>query len=379
MKRLKLIRLTTVDETFYGQLKEQPAYMCSEFEVICVANDSGKLNLIAEREGVRVVAISMYREINLKADIKSLWQLIRLFRKESPYIVHANTPKASLLGMLAAWFTRVPHRIYTVTGLRFETSHGLYRFLLKSMERITCLIATKVIPEGEGVRNTLYKEYITRKPLQKILNGNINGIDVEYFNRTEDVLYRASKLRECNQNEIVFIFIGRIVRDKGISELITAFDQLSSEYRNVKLLLVGRFEDKLDPVEPNIKRIIKEHTKICYMGFQNDVRPYLAASDVLILPSYREGFPNVVLQAGAMGLPCIVTDISGCNEIILNNRNGLIIPKQDVKALYLAMKYLVDHPLLISNMSVNSRDLIVSRYLRSDVLQATLEMYKSLK
>lgn len=376
--RKKIIRLTTVSGSLIT-LKGQLGFLNKYYEVIAVSSGKKNLDIVSKMENIRTIDINLERRISLKQDIISLISLVKLFYSEKPHIVHANTPKASLLGMVAAWITRVPHRIYTVTGLRFETTHGLFRFLLKSMERITCLAATKVIPEGDGVRNTLYKEHITRKPLQKIHNGNINGIDVDYFDRTEDVLSRASKLRKSNLNEIVFIFIGRIVRDKGINELISAFDQLSSEHNNVRLLLVGRFENELDPIEPKTKRIIEENTKICYMGFQSDVRPYLAASDILILPSYREGFPNVVLQAGAMGLPCIVSDISGCNEIIQVNYNGIIVPKQDVEALYTAMLHLVMHPDLIHSMSTVSRDLVVSRYLRSDIWKATLEMYKLLQ
>ena len=144
------------------------------------------------------------------------------------------------------------------------------------------------------------------------------------------------------------------------------------------MLLVGTFEDKLDPVLPETKRLIETSENIVFVGYQNDVRPYLAASDVLILPSYREGFPNVVLQAGAMGLPCIVTDINGSNEIIIPNRNGIIIPKQNTEALYLAMKHYRQHPELVKEMAQEARPLIISRFLQQDVWNAILNMYKAL-
>lgn len=169
-----------------------------------------------------------------------------------------------------------------------------------------------------------------------------------------------------------------MVRDKGINELIGAFHKLSSEDPLIRLLLVGTFEDKLDPVLPETKRLIETSENIVFVGYQNDVRPYLAASDVLILPSYREGFPNVVLQAGAMGLPCIVTDINGSNEIIIPNRNGIIIPKQNTEALYLAMKHYRQHPELVKEMAQEARPLIISRFLQQDVWNAILNMYKAL-
>lgn len=376
MKRDKLIRLTTIDGSLGGLLKGQLAFLNHYFEVVGVADDSGKLAAIGEREGIRTAGIPMRREISPVADIKSLWALIRLFRRERPFIVHANTPKASLLSMIAAWITRVPNRIYTVTGLRFETAHGAFRFVLKTMERITCFCATKVIPEGDGVRDTLRREHITRKPLHKILNGNITGVDVDYFDRTDDVMRQASALRGAGFH---FVFVGRIVKDKGVDELVTAFDLLSRECGDVKLMLVGRFEDNLDPVSAETKYLIDRNDRILCMGYQSDVRPYLAASDALVLPSYREGFPNVVLQAGAMGLPSIVTDINGCNEIIIEGCNGVIISKQDMPALLDAMRCFVNQPERTRKMSAESRPQIVSRFRQQDVWNALLEMYKSLE
>ena len=372
----KLFRLNTIDWSL-NMLRGQLEFLNREFEVVAVADDSGVLQEVAEREGVRTIAVPMRREISLVADCRSLVALYKLFRRERPYIVHANTPKASLLSMVAAWATRVPHRIYLVTGLRFETTHGLLRFILKTMERITCLCATKVIPEGDGVKDTLRRENITRKPLQKIHNGNINGIDLEHYDRTEQVTARAAEIRNGSE-DFTFIFIGRMVRDKGINELVAAFDRLNREFPATKLLLVGKFEDELDPVLPKTKQMIEKNPKIEFAGYQNDVRPYFAAADVAVLPSYREGFPNVVIQAGAMGLAQIVTDINGCNEIVIEGRNGLIIPKQDEQALYEAMRKLATDRDLTSQMAASARELIASRYRQQDVWDATLKMYKSL-
>ena len=373
----KLIRMTTIDGSLDGLLKGQLRFLAKHFEVIGVANDSGRLEKVAQREGIRTIGVPMHREISLWADCKSLWNLIKLFRKECPHIVHVNTPKASLLGMVAAWVCRVPHRIYYVTGLRFETTHGILRFILKTMERITCLCANKVIPEGDGVKATLLRENITRKPMQKILNGNINGIDLQHFDRTEEVMQAAKNIRQGSK-DFTFIFIGRMVRDKGINELVSAFDRLTEQYSDVKLLLVGKFEDELDPVLPQTKERIENNPKIEFVGYQSDVRPFLAASDVAVLPSYREGFPNVVIQAGAMGLAQIVTDINGCNEVVINGRNGLIIPKQDEQALYNAMLQLVGDRALTSQMTTEARELIASRYDQQDLWQAVLEMYQQL-
>lgn len=372
----KLYRVTTISGSLNVLLKGQLKFLNNYYEVVGVASDTGNLKDVEAQQGIRTVDIRMAREISIKQDLKSLWALYKLFRNDKPDIVHANTPKASLLSMVAAWVARVPNRIYLVTGLRFETTKGVLRFILKTMERITCLCATKVIPEGDGVKNTLIRERITRKPLKKIYNGNINGIDLSHFDRTEDVVAKAKEIRKTEV--FTYIFIGRMVRDKGINELIVAFDKLSQKHSDIRLLLVGRFEDELDPVLPETKLIIENNKNIDFVGYQNDVRPFFVASDVLILPSYREGFPNVVIQAGAMGLPSIVTDINGCNEIIINDKNGLIIPKQDTEALYLAMEKMYNDRNYTIEMASVARDLIATRYDQKDIWQATLEMYNSL-
>lgn len=372
----KLYRITTISGSLSSLLKGQLKFLNNYFEVVGVASDTGNLAEVERQEGIRTINIKMAREISLWQDIKSLWALYKLFRKDRPDIVHANTPKASLLSMVAAWVTRVPNRIYLVTGLRFETTTGVMRFILKTMERITCLCATKVIPEGDGVKSTLIREKITRKPLQKIHNGNINGIDMSYFNRTEEVMEKASGIRK--HGAFTFVFIGRMVKDKGINELIESFNKITKVREDVRLLLLGKFEDELDPVLPTTKEIINNNKLIDFVGYQTDVRPYLVASDVLILPSYREGFPNVILQAGAMGIPCIVTDINGCNEAIINGENGIIIPKQDSNALYEAMNHLMNNKDLYNKMAQNARPLISSRYDQKDLWNALLEMYNSL-
>lgn len=378
MTNPKLIRVTTIDESLESLFKGQLRFLNQYFEVVGVSDDSGRLHKVAEREGIRTVAVTMHREINLCQDVKSLWQLIKLFRQEKPYIVHANTPKASLLSMVAAFVVRVPNRIYTVTGLRFETTTGLFRCILKTMERITCLCATKVIPEGDGVRDTLYREHITRKPLQKILNGNINGIDIAHFEPNEELQQKAAVIRK-KDSKFTFIFIGRIVKDKGISELIAAFKHVKSLYPTVNLLLVGRFEDELDPVDRETKEFIETASHVQFVGYQSDVRPYLLAADALVFPSYREGFPNVVMQAGAMGLPSIVTDINGCNEIIIDGKNGTIIPSKDEKALLDAMKsYVENKDTLVRSMAAKSRAMITSRYDQKDVWTAILKEYQTL-
>lgn len=375
----KLIRLSTVSYSLNILLKGQLAFLNQYYDIVAIASGKETLFEVEKREGIRTIEVKMDRKINLLKDVSSLFTLIQVFRKEKPFIVHANTPKGSLLAMIASWVTRVPHRIYTVTGLRFETATGNFKRLLIAMERLTCFCATKVIPEGEGVKKTLQKYRITTKPLHKILNGNINGVDIDFYDKTDEIITQATLLKNKYKG-FIYVFVGRIVGDKGIKELIKAFVQLYKKQSDIYLLLVGPFEKDLDPLSHEIERTIHDHPGIIFLDYQNDIRPYLAASDALVFPSYREGFPNVVLQAGAMGLPSIVTDINGCNEIISDGVNGVIIPPKDENALFEAMEYFViNRNTVVKEMAEKARPMIVERFEQQKVWDALLAEYKSLE
>lgn len=372
----KLIRISTIPVSLETLLKGQLKMLSEHYEVVAVSSPGEKMKVLEEREGVRTVSISMERRISLVKDFISLIRLIILFAKEQPDIVHSITPKAGLLSMLAAWITRIPVRMHTFTGLVFPTATGKMQKLLIAMDRLTCFCATHINPEGEGVKRDLINYNITSKPLHVIANGNVNGIDLEYFDRTPEVMEKAYSYKK--EGTFTFCFVGRMVKDKGINELVHSFLRLYQDDARVRLLLVGPFEKELDPVLPEVEEQILHHPGICFMGFQSDVRPFLAASDALVFPSYREGFPNVVIQAGAMGIPAIVTDINGCNEIVLPDRNGMIIPTKNEQALYEAMKYFAFHSVEVEKMATNARPLIVSRYEQRMVWNALLAEYKSI-
>lgn len=373
---LKLIRTSTIPASLENLLKGQLKMLSKYYNVLAVSSPEDDMETIEEREGVRTIAIPMERRISLIKDFISLIRLIVLFAKERPDMVHSITPKAGLLSMLAAWITRVPVRMHTFTGLVFPTATGKMQKLLIAMDRLTCFCATHINPEGEGVKRDLVNYNITSKPLHIIANGNVNGIDLEYFDKTPEVVEKACSYKK--EGTFTFCFVGRMVRDKGINELVHSFLRLYQKDERVRLLLVGPFEKELDPVLPEVEEHILHHPGICYMGYQNDVRPFLVASDALVFPSYREGFPNVVIQAGAMGLPAIVTDINGCNEIVLPDLNGVIIPSKDEQALYESMKYFASHPVEVERMAANARPLIASRYEQRIVWNALLDEYKSI-
>lgn len=377
----KVIRTATIALSLDYLLKGQLAYLDRYAEVIAVSGQDQHLDTVREREGVKVVPLKMERAISPFKDFAALIKLYRLFRKEKPQIVHSITPKAGLLSMLAAKAAGVPVRIHTFTGLIFPSKTGMLQKILIGMDKLLCAAATRIIPEGLGVKQDLERFRITRKPLHILANGNVNGIDITYFDRDsidQDTRGRLKNSLQIAEQDFVFVFVGRLVRDKGINELVAAFGAIAAQYPHARLLLVGNYEEALDPLLPETMAAIDNNKQIIPVGFQKDVRAYLAISDALVFPSYREGFPNVVLQAGAMGLPAIVTDINGCNEIIKDGTNGIIIPKQEEVALKKAMQTFLEKPEYLQQLKQNARPMIAERYRQEQVWAAIEALYREL-
>ncbi|MDT0648469.1 glycosyltransferase family 4 protein [Zunongwangia sp. F260] len=386
----KLIRITTIPLSLNLLLRGQLSFLSQYYAVSAISGKGKDLEEVGIREGVRTIEIKMERGISILQDLKSFWQLYKCFRKEKPQIIHSITPKAGLLSMAAGYFARVPIRMHTFTGLIFPSKTGLLKRLLIFMDRCLCFFATNVYPEGEGVKRDLIQYEITKKPLKILANGNVNGVDISYF--SPYAIPKEEKSALCHNlgikaKDFVFVFVGRLVGDKGINELIAAFVKLDSLIEKnktnkkdvVKLLLVGPFESQLDPLKPETLKEIQNNANILSVGFQPDVRPYFSISNVLLFPSYREGFPNVVLQAGAMGLPSIVTDINGSNEIIEEGTNGIIIPVRHTEALYKAMNEIFFNKNFRYTLGENSRQVIKDRYERTKIWEALLAEYKHLE
>jgi glycosyltransferase involved in cell wall biosynthesis len=378
----KLIRITTVPESLQILLQGQLHFMSQYYDVIAISSDGPCFDDMLKEQGVRGVKISMTRKITPLADLKALFALIKLFRKEKPFIVHSHTPKAGILAMLASWITKVPHRIHTVAGMPLLVAHGWKRKVLICVERLTYACATNVYPNSSAMKDLIVKMNLAKSDKLKVIgNGSSNGIDTSYFN-PNSIPKTKSEIRKdlsLNDNDFVFVFIGRIVGDKGINELVRAFKKLIDECNNCKLLLVGSMEKDLDPINKRTEAYINESNNIIYFGSQKDVRPYLIAADAFVFPSYREGFPNVIMQAGAMGIPSIVTDINGCNEIVIPDINGVIIPTHDVLALYESMKRFLLNPECVESMGKNCRELITSRYERGSLWESLLKEYRCLE
>ena len=367
-------------------LKGQLRFMASNgFDVKGVSSEGEELREVHENEGIAVEAITMSRKITPFQDLKSLWEMWNFLRKEKPQIVHTHTPKAGIIGMLAARLAGVPHRLHTVAGLPLMEATGTKRKILNFVEKLTYSSATRVYPNSKGLYDFILQNNFTQSNKLKIIaNGSSNGIDTAFFSPDQVTEIERVTLREklsIQPDDFVFVFVGRIVSDKGINELIKAFSELQTvenKLTGIKLLLVGGLENDLDPLNPETLAEINQNKDIISVGFQQDVRSFFAIADALVFPSYREGFPNVVMQAGAMGLPSIVSDINGCNEIIIEGENGLIIPSKNVEKLKEKMLTLAKDKNLYTKLKGNSRRMIENRYEQSVVWNALLEEYEGL-
>ena len=375
----KLIRITTVPLSLKHLIKGQMSFMRENgYDVIMISADGNELNDVITNEKCRHVIIPLTRKITPLKDLIATLRLYFLIIRERPDIVHTHTPKAGIVGMLASFLARVPIRLHTVAGLPLLEAEGFKRALLNFVEKLTYKFSTMVYPNSHGLKDIILKNNFTAEnKLNVIGNGSSNGIDTSYFD-PELYSYNEKRLLKeklgIKKSDFVFIFVGRLVADKGIKELVEAFGGLDLE--GMKLLLVGPFEDDLDPLDDKTKLLISSNERIISVGYHNDVRPFFSISNSLVFPSYREGFPNVVMQAGAMGLPSIVSDINGCNEIIKNDRNGLIVPTKDVDSLREAMSKIFQHKDLYSRLSLKSRLTIVSNYEQKEYWKTLLNEYK---
>lgn len=372
-KHNKIIRAVTAPQSLCFCREVMIKMRMMGYEMVAVTSPGAELDKLRDEDGFHCVAVPMERHISIVNDLKSLWNMIWVLRKERPYMVHSMTPKAGLICMFAAWITRVPRRVHTFTGLMWPTATGLKRRILMSTDRLTCACATHVIPEGQGVLNDLKKGGITKKPMKILGYGNVMGVDMERFNPARFVVQKEDGV-------FTFLFVGRIVGDKGINELVEAFTRLYNKYKNVRLVLVGTYEHELDPVSDTTRKEIDTNDAInaCGTKYGDDLLQMYVDADCFVMPSYREGFPNTVLEAGAMNLPSIVTDINGSREIIANEKNGLIVPSKNTTVLYEAMERILTDDVLRMHMARMARPMINSRFEKEFVQSCQIKFYKEI-
>ncbi len=342
--------------------------------------DGPEIDDVVRNEGCPHEVVPLTRQITPLADLKALWILYRKLRKHRPNIVHSHTPKAGLIGMMAAWLARVPVRLHTVAGLPLETAVGAKRQLLLFIERLTYAFATEVWPNSKSLYAFIEEHSLAKKSkLHVIGKGSSNGIDISEFDPDglqPDILQEVKDRIDYDSELTYLLFVGRVVRDKGIEELVQAFVDLAGDRPELRLVLVGPFEAALDPLSENAIQIIESRDDIITTGFSPHVKYYMSLADVFVFPSHREGFPNVPMQAGLMSLPVVASRITGNVDIIVDQQDGRLVTKGSTSELGAAIAEALserDRTRLFAN---NLQRKIKEQFSRSYVQAAVLKRYK---
>jgi glycosyltransferase involved in cell wall biosynthesis len=373
----KLIRITTAPLSLKYLLFNQMRYMKENgFDVIMVSSDGKEWPDLIKNEGCDHRIVHMTRRITLFTDLKSLWRLYRLFRKEKPDIIHSHTPKAGLLAMLAAKMAGIKIRIHTIAGLRFMTASGTTRRILISMEKLTARAARYVWPNSYSLLNYIREHKLVKEGKLAIIgHGSSNGIDLNRFSASA---LKAKKINEIKQllnyDEDCFYILnmGRIVKDKGIDEVLKSFAIVHTAESKLRLIVLGAFEDDLDPVSDETKEILKTHPAITHIDWSDDVEYFMHLSHLLIHASYREGFPNTLLQAGAMNCPIICSAIEGSIDIVTNNETGVLFQPGNADDLLEKLKYALTHPEEMNTYARNLR-MKIEKYFSQHYLHACMK------
>lgn len=379
----KLLRITTVPMALHVLLKSQMKYMKDHgFKVTMVSADGRERDEVLADEGCPHIIIHMTRQITPISDMVSLIRLIRLFRKFKPDIIHSHTPKAGFLAMIAGKMTGVKIRVHTIAGLRFMTAGGMTRTLLTQMEKMTGRCATHAWPNSFSLFEYIKEnKLVSPKKLEVIGKGSSNGINLDRYSPASIQPHKLEAIKKqigYDENLIYLLSVGRIVKDKGIDELVQAFDAAYQKNERLRLLLVGEYEDALDPVSDFARNMIKTHPGVIMAGWSSEVEYYMVLAYALLHPSYREGFPNVVLQAGAMGCPVIVSRIPGNIDIVDHHETGLIFDVKNVASLSAVLDFAIDNPSRLKSYALNLRQKIEKYFDQKVVQAAILERYRQL-
>jgi glycosyltransferase involved in cell wall biosynthesis len=375
----KLIRVTTVPISLKLLLSGQMKYMKDAgWEVSMVSADGKEINEIERREGCAHHIIPLTRKITPFQDLVCLYKLYSLFKKEKPDIVHSHTPKAGLLSMWAAKLAGVKVRIHTVAGLPYVVAEKQKKSLLIKMEKSTYASATEVWANAESLKEFIIKEGLVEPDKLKVIgHGSSNGVDLKKFNRhslKENHLVAATMRIMPSDNDFVILAVGRLVKDKGIEELVNAFvgSKLSDR---AKLVLLGSFEQDLNPLDQEVVRKIQDHPRIVQIEWTDHVAHYMALADVLVHASHREGFPNVLLEAAAMQVPIICSDIIGNMDIVTNKKTGLVFPVRKTDVLKDAIEFAYVKRDYMQTLADNLYEEVTAKYDRENMHHLILEEY----
>ncbi len=351
------------------------------WEVDCIAGPGEVEHGRVRAMGVRSFPIPIERQPSPLKDIMSLIRIWWVLLKNRYDILHISTPKAALLGAIAGRLSFHRHLYYLVRGRAYEDMVGLKRRLMNLCEWLTCRLSSVVVPVSRELGQFLVSDRAcSNKKLRYIGIGSSAGVDLERFTRTPELVKTGSELRhdlEIQPDDIVIMFVGRLRRDKGVNELLYVYNRLADKYDHIHLVLVGSFE-KQDALQVESQRILKECDRIHHVEWCENPAPYYALSNIVVLPSYREGFPNVPLEAAAMSLPVITNDVIGCRESIIHEQTGILVPKEDRSALENALERLINDEKLRIEMGKTGRRRIEESFRQDILFQGTLGIFDSM-
>lgn len=382
MSAVRVIEVTTIPMTMKVFLAGQIGFLRGHgFEVIGVSSPGPETSAVGEHTGIKIIELPMVRGLSPVSDAFAILRLARILRRLRPDILHTHTPKASLVGTAAAFLARVPVRLYTIHGLIMESSRGKSRRLMAAVERLICRLATRVYAVSDSVRTIIVNEGICPADKISVLgHGTIDGIDADRFNpaAVDDVKVEELRARAGLPADAEVIgFIGRMVREKGVAELLEAFGELKKDRSRLHLLLVGPFESE-DPLPPEAVAAIESGERIHHLEWVDDPRPAYRLMNVLALPTYREGFPYVPMEAAAMGLPVVASRVTGCVDAVVDEVTGVLVPARDAGALAGALRGVLDDPERARRLGRAGRERVLRDFAPGVIHRALLAEYREL-
>lgn len=368
MKKICIVVSTPM--TVKAFLLKHIEILSNEYEITIVSNS----NLDLSQE-YKIKCLSKYipinRKINFLEDIKSVILLYKFLKKENFNLVLSVSPKAGLISSISSFLARIENRIHFFTGQVWATKRGIFRFILKSVDKLIATLNTNNLIDSPSQKEFLIREKVIQDEKSTVLlSGSISGVDVNKFSFSEEIRLELKDKYKIKNDDIVFMFIGRLNTDKGIFDLVLAFDKLLKEYENVKLFLIG-------PDEENIENQICEFLKfknVIRIDYVSNPQEILNVADVLVLPSYREGFGTIVIEAASMGIPCIASDIYGLNDAIVNNKTGLLHKVKDIDDMIEKYEYLIENKNKIKEYGVNAKVRVYNNF-KDEQLSNELKKY----
>lgn len=371
---MRLCYITTTDLIVRFFLTEH-IRSAAEMHVVTLVVNTGEPDLLV-RAGIsaRVVPLAIERDIAPWSDLKCLLRLYRLFHRERFDLVHSVAPKAGLLGMLAAWLARVPVRLHTFQGEVWVTRRGLVRWLLRAIDWLIANLATDLLVVSASEQRFLVEEGIISAGKSQVLGqGSISGVDISRF--CPDLDRRLSVRSEfgLNSEEVLFLYLGRLKRDKGILDLAQAFHQVCVELPGIHLAFIGPDEDEL---RSTLESICQQcHKRLHFQGYTDEPERYLAGADVLCLPSHREGFGMTIIEAAACGVPAMASRIYGISDALEDGTTGLLHDARDIAGIMELLRRLATDAEKRRQLGERARARVLRDFRQDDVIRATLAYY----